>query len=336
MRQLTGQLAAIPGRKAMILFSEGVIPDPSNVAVNAVLSVWGSSMINFRQIAGSLRRDAHREIGELQRVAAAADLVYFTMDTRSASERGYSNELEMQISRARGSLGINPWSEMYEATRSSLSGLAHATGGRPFYGKDDLEQNVASAAASFYGVYRVAYYRSNPQRPGKLKVKVSRKGVRFELPKGAEFLAREARPTPLELAVGRPSFSASGDLQTLPIAVMTLYEQLPLRRGAGGRGCQLGIFLQAQRPDGSVAAERLDTAIVVVPQKKLEALEGQYYDHKTYLELEPGQYRLRARMTDDFNEVLGDTFIDLTVGTQKIVPGFIESWPEQADVPPGG
>ena len=40
------------------------------------------------------------------------------------------------------------------------------------------------------------------------------------------------------------------------------------------------------------------------------------------LELAPGPYRLRARVSDDLNVVLGDTFIDLTVGEGTITPGF--------------
>jgi hypothetical protein len=105
---------------------------------------------------------------------------------------------------------------------------------------------------------------------------------------------------------------------------MALYELLPLRRGAGGRGCQMGIFVQAQRRDGSIAAERFDTEIIVVDKDELEDLEGQYYNHTTGLELEPGQYRLRARLSDDFNDIVGEKFIDLTVGNERIAPGFVE------------
>jgi VWFA-related protein len=330
LRQLTGQLAAIPGRKAVVLFSEGIIPDPAEVAVNAVLSIWGSGMINFRSMNSTLRRDAFREISNLHRVAAASEVVYFTLDSRPSSERGYSEELEMLTSQARGALGINPWGEMYEATRSTLSALSYATGGRPFYGPDDLEADVTTAAAAFYGVYSVGYYRSNPLNPGKLKVKIKRKGIKFRVPNDVNFRKNEARKTPVEMAVGRPRFAGYGNLQQLPVAVLALYDVLPLRRGAGGRGCQLGVFLQAQRRDGTVAAERFDTTIIVVKKEDLEDLEGQYYDHKTGLELEPGQYRLRARLSDDFNEIVGDKYIDLTVGEERIAPGFVEISP-----PPG-
>jgi hypothetical protein len=44
----------------------------------------------------------------------------------------------------------------------------------------------------------------------------------------------------------------------------------------------------------------------------------------TGLELEPGQYRLRVRLSDDLNEIVGDKFIDLTVGEERIAPGFVE------------
>jgi len=325
LRQFTGQVAAIPGRKAVMLFSEGIIPDPTDLGINAALSVWGSHVINFRSLESSLRRDAYREIDSLHRVAAASDVVYFTLDTRSAAERGGGSEIEFQVSRASNSIGVNPWNEMYDSTRGTLAALAWATGGRPFYGNEELEADVETAAASFYGVYNVSYYRSNPGRPAKLKVKVLRKGTKFRVPKSTNFRRNEARTTPVELAVGRPVMVGFGETQQLPVAVMALYDLLPFRRGAGGRGCQLGVFLQAQRPDGSVAAERLDTAIVVVSKDELEALEGQYYKFRTSLEVPPGAYRLRVRVTDDFNEIVGDTFIDLTVGQEQIVPGFIDT-----------
>jgi hypothetical protein len=211
---------------------------------------------------------------------------------------------------------------MYDATRSTLSALAHTTGGRPFYGDQELAQSIDVATSGFYGVYNVGYYRADPMHPAALKVKVSRKGVQYDVPKDVAFRKHEARRTAVELAVGRP---APGDLlerQQVPVAVMALYDLLPLRRSGGARGCQLGVFLQAQRRDGSVAAESFETAIVAVEPKDLEALKGQYYDHRTALELPPGEYRLRARISDEMNAILGDTYIDLTVGDGTITPGF--------------
>ena len=322
LRQLTGQLSAMPGRKAVILFSEGIIPAPSETAINAMLSIWGPQIVNFRQLGSTLKRDEYGELSELHRVARASDVVYFTLDSRPNSERGYSNEIENQTAQARGALAENPWGEMYEATRSTLSALAYATGGRPFYGDQELLQSIDVATSGFYGVYNVGYYRSNPMNPGGLKVKISRKGVHYDVPKDVAFHKHEARRTAVELAVGRPAPGPGPEQQQLPVAVMALYDLLPLRRSGGARGCQLGVFVQAQRRDGSVAAESFETAIVAVEPKDLEELKGRYYDHRTALELAPGEYRLRARISDEMNAILGDTYIDLTVGEGTITPGF--------------
>ena len=322
LRQLTGQLSALPGRKAVILFSEGIVPAPSETAINAMLSIWGAQIVNFRQLGSSLKRDAYGELSELHRVARAADVVYFTLDSRPNSERGYSNEIENQTSQARGELGENPWGEMYEATRSTLSALAYATGGRPFYGDQDLMRGLDVATSGFYGVYNVGYYRSDPLNPGGLKVKISRKGVQYDVPKDVAFRKHEARRTALELAVGRPAPAAGSEQQQVPVAVMALYDLLPLRSSGGARGCQLGVFVQAQRRDGSVAAESFETAIVAVEKANVDELKGRYYDHRTALELTSGQYRLRARISDEMNAILGDTYIDLTVGNGTITPGF--------------
>jgi len=329
LRQLTGQLSAVPGRKAIVLFSEGIVSDAGNVAVNAMLSIWGNRVINFRNIPTFLERDVLRPIGELHQAAVSSDVVFFTMDTRTGAERGYSADIAEQVSPATGGLGVNPWHEMFESTHGTLSALANATGGRAFLGKSDLPKDVALATDSYYGIYHLGYYREDPGEPGKLKVKIGRPGLEVATPSRAETRRRNSRSSPLELALGRPVPTGAGDTQEVPIAVMTPMEALPLRRGAGGHGCQLGIFLQAQRPDGSVAAERFQTAIVVAEDGTHAGSAGEYYEHRTSLDLAPGPYRVRARLSDELSEILGERTIDLTVFPGTVQGGFVEDEPAE-------
>ena len=73
---------------------------------------------------------------------------------------------------------------MYDSSRAPLANLAHATGGRPFYGPDKLTWKIRTAADSFYGIYGLGFYRSEETpRGGRIKVKVARNKVNLRYEK---------------------------------------------------------------------------------------------------------------------------------------------------------
>jgi len=43
------------------------------------------------------------------------------------------------------------------------------------------QQHIRAAAASYYGVYNVGYYRSDPANPGKLRIKIEITKIVFAL-----------------------------------------------------------------------------------------------------------------------------------------------------------
>jgi len=330
LRQLTGQISAVPGRKAVLLFSEGINSDPANSATNAMLSIWGADVVSFRRLGPLLNRNFDRELSELHDVASSSDVVFFTLDTRTNAERGYFESIEEQVSLATGSLGVNPWNEIFDATRDTLNALAYATGGRPFNGNQDLGEHVFEAADSFYGVYTVGYYRTALEDPRKLKIKVHRPRLRVQYPDRVSDRKHAPHTAKLELSVGLPSFAGGSNLQKLPVAIVVPLEALPLRSGAGGYGCQIGVFLQAIRPDGKIAAERFETAVVLVSSTKRSDLLGRNYEYRLLLEVPPGPCRIRARVSDDSNEVIGDRFIDLTVLYGSVQGGFLTDGDDKA------
>ena len=115
----------------MILFSEGIIPDAGAAGTNAMMGVFGVGRINFRDLMWRMKADSYRELTELHRSATAADVAFFTFDTRSAADGSSFANLEQASMLSASSLALNPWLEMYEATRTTLSTLAETTGGRP-------------------------------------------------------------------------------------------------------------------------------------------------------------------------------------------------------------
>ena len=331
LRTLSGELAAVPGQKTVILFSEGIIPDAGAAGLNAMLSVFGIGRIDFRDWAGRLSTDSYAELTALQRTASGADVVFFTFDTRSAAEGSTFSNLEQHERMSSNSLALDPWSEMYEATRTTLTALANATGGMSFYGTNGLADDVKAAAESFFGIYTVGYYSSNPSvAPGRVRIKINRKRTHLSYDKHPDFQVHRVRRLKLELNIGRPRATGQGDLQWLPVSLQTPMEALPLRSGAGGHGCQLGLFVQAVRPDGTIAAEAFETLTAFVEKERWKSRNLGLFRHDARLELPPGPYRLRVRLSDDRQEVVGDRSIDLT-----LTLGGVQAGLQALEVPSG-
>ena len=208
-------------------------------------------------------------------------------------------------------------------TRQTLNALAKESGGRSYYGTKDLDQKLTEAADSFFGYYLVGYYRSDPNaRAGKVKVKIDRAKLDVGYPDKATLWPHKASPVRLDLSVGQPQLDASGVAQALPFKFTMNLGEIPLRRGAGGKGMQLGVYVQAIRPDGTVVDERLDIATVVLDREDREIRDTRSYEHTTELILPEGPYRIRARISDDRQKILSERVMDLTVKAGTVVAGI--------------
>jgi VWFA-related protein len=175
---LVEQLASVPGRKAVLLFSEGIIGDASAMAVNALLMNFGSSIVNIESLRWSYNTDAYDELRVMQANARAADVSFFTLYTARSTARGFGGNLEQGDLLTVPDFGVNAWSRLESSARETLSVLATETGGRSYERLKDLDDDVHHAADAFLGIYTVGYYRKNPNTdPGRLRVKVSRRNV---------------------------------------------------------------------------------------------------------------------------------------------------------------
>ena len=331
MRGLTGQLAAIPGRKLVVLFSEGWVTDAGTTGSQAMVSVFGVGRIDMSGVVWSLDHNAFHEMTRLHETAKAANVSFFTIDTTQGYDRGFGSNLERGQVLSQNNAGVNVFSEMSWATRTAMNVLAKETGGRSYYGTKDLEGKIAAATDSFFGYYLIGYYRANPRaRAGKVKVQIDRRKIDVSYPDKPTLWPHRAARVRLDLSVGQPVLDATGGSQVLPLKFTMNLADIPLRRGSGGRGAQLGVYVQAVRPDGTVAAERLDVATIVLDRQGGRARESQSYEHTTELILPEGPYRIRARISDDRQKILGERVLDLTVKAGAVVAGF-EPAPANAD-----
>lgn len=312
LRSLVGQLAAIAGRKEVLLFSEGVIPDASAIATSAMVTIFGSDSFRMQEVQSRFARDANHELDELHRTARAAGIVFHTFDTRSSADRGYFDTREYATAPGVRNLGINPWAEMYDATNGSVAALAHETGGRTVRGTQDLPTQVREASAGFFGVYNLGYYRDDDD-DGKLRIEVARKGVRAE----SESLARRpwtARPAGLELFIRPPEPGPREGTFAIPVLFQMQLGDIPLRKGGGEYGCGIALFLQAARADGTVVGETfLETTVALPSDDPKRDDPTTALRQMLRIDVPPGSYRLFARISDDRQLVVARRSVDVTV-----------------------
>jgi len=324
LRAFVGQLAAIGGRKDVVLFSEGIIPDSGSLATNALIGIFGVEAVHPLQMRSRFGRDVNREVDELQATARAAGAVIHVFDTRSAADRGYYDQRQYASAQGIATLGINPWAEMYEATDGMLAALAGETGGRIFRGTDDLPDRIGEAASSYFGAYNLGFYRDTDQRPGKLRIAVARKGVRAETITSAR---RPWVPQPgsLELFIRPPQPGSAEDSHSIPVLVELPLGVLPLRKEGGSFGCVLGIFVQAVRPDGSVAGEVFrDATVALAPDDPARDDPAAKVRQMVYVEVPAGSYRLLVRVSDDRQRTLTQRSVDLTLSPTGEIRGGLE------------
>jgi VWFA-related protein len=322
---LVGQLAAIPGRKAVLLFSEGIVDDPAMIAVYAILSGLGAGgeFPDIQKMKARIGNDVHAELRELRERAREAEVSFFALNTKERDARGLGANLEQPSAMPTASLGAEPWRDMDTATRETLDELARDTGGRSFLGREELGDNLAAAADGYFGMYTVGYYRADPRgEPGKLRVEVGRKGVRLSHTERPALGGSQAEAAALEITIGQPRPDGASAAQHLPLVISMGLDELPLRRAGRSVGTVLGLHVQAIRPDGTVAAERLDVETVAIARKDRDAARGTHFAHRTELLLAPGPYRIRARVSDDRQTMLADRAIDLTLEDGSVRPGL--------------
>jgi VWFA-related protein len=322
VRTLTGQLSAVDGRKQVLLFSEGIVPDAAGVAVSTFTSLFPPDQVPQTSLLSRLKNDVVLDIDALHSEARAAGVVFFTFDTRSNAERGYFETSEYARPITATTLGVNPWAEMYDATSSTLAVLAAETGGRPSYGTKDLFENLYYAADSYFGTYNLGYYRPEEQdRKRKLHLKVLRKGLVVDHPTHTD-RSDAPRPMRLEITVRKPEPSGRESKQWLPILLQVPFAGLPLRREGGVLGCQLGYFIQAARIDGTVVDEQFQDATVAIQDSGGERSRQTDVRQLMRLELPPGAYRIRARVSDDRQKVVAERSLDLTIDLDGVRGGL--------------
>lgn len=184
---LVGGLSALPGRKAVLLFSEGLsIPSNVEATYRAVIGAANRSRVSVYTVdAGGLRVESPAD--ELRRTL---DMVKTRARNDSDGGRLAEESLLSLQERNEGALRLSP--------ASTLTPLADQTGGFALADTNDLAEGLARVEEELRSHHVLSYAPRNRDFDGRfrtIRVKVSRPHGRLQARKG--YLAlRTALPVP--------------------------------------------------------------------------------------------------------------------------------------------
>jgi VWFA-related protein len=323
LRSLVGQLGAIPGRKELLLFSDGWYADPPAQAASLHLALFGAgTRVPTSGIGRNIGIDVALETRRLHEAAAAAGVAVFAFDTRSPAERGHHDTVESDRAPASNALGAQPWADAYAATSGALEALANETGGDAYFGAKDVAGKLARARAAWDGLHVVGFYRPQGADPdARLRIGSARKGLRLDHARRGHAPADTPRAANLELSIRAPESGSAAGRRRLPVVVDLAVRDLPLRNVDGTWGCRVAYFVQAFRPDGTIVAEAFDDATIAFDDRP-DAHDPRTYRQRVTLDLPLGPARIRVRAADDDRRVLADRAVDVTLSERGVRPGL--------------
>jgi VWFA-related protein len=292
-------LRAIPGRKAVVLFSEGLFRTEATES-------------RFLSVVHAANRASVSVYAIL-----AAGLQTTTLDTLTAAELGSAASLSMVRQGTGNDEGGGAYMRGLEQTadmvrynpRSSLEWIADSTGGILVHDTNDLSGAVRRISSDLRSYYLLGYTPTNDTFDGrfrKITVKVRRRGVDvrarsgyFAVRSSGPVLAHVAAPLALLEAGKRPRavavytgawpFPAEDGPARVP--VMVSFPASSLARLASQRKGRLDITLLARiRSANGEPVETLSRRFLLEPGKNLEGDVSLLRD--TWLEA--GRYTLEA------------------------------------------
>jgi VWFA-related protein len=192
---LTRQLAVLPGRKHVVLYSVGYPMQPPASAADLVAGVCGGANdVNAALRAVSV--DSHGMLRTLLDEATRAQVSVYTVDARGLTGDVPPARARVSSRSARGGLSQELLRRAAREPQEILGSIADGTGGRAALNTNELARGMRAAAADARGYYLLAYVPPPGRKEGRfypLEVESTRPGVHLRYRRGYEWLSEAAR-----------------------------------------------------------------------------------------------------------------------------------------------
>lgn len=162
LRSLVEQLGHTPGRRTLVLVSDGFLLTPGEVPFD-LLHAYFPEFTSLRSI-----ERVSNLIDPIYRIAAQRNVMIYTIDSR-----GLYTPPALDASRSGGGSATTrvntTWDSIAQNQQLTLSELAATTGGISFLNRNDILTGLQRAFADGRDYYMLAYVPTNPTADGKFR-----------------------------------------------------------------------------------------------------------------------------------------------------------------------
>jgi len=324
-------LAGVPGRKALIVVSDGIATNPGeelftswqeNFAFNDALGTTAVPESDYQTEVGSF--DLLPNFREFGRRANSAQVTVYPIDAEGdGPQRLRGASLEGELSSTVLSIAENNYREPMEL-------VAQRTGGRRLQGRPQLARQLDLLAQDFDSFYSLGFASTtSSDKPQPIKVTVpGRKGVKVRhrqdvLPRNLDTRSADTTfaallfnetPNPLGLNLDKGEAQKREDGKTVvPVDISIPVGRLEFVPTEGTHNAQLSIFISVRAKDGSTRPVQKVPFHLAIPDAHIEEAKGHPARYTLPLLVEEGDQQLAVTVRDDFGARESVVRIDLAL-----------------------
>ncbi len=339
LERLVGALAAVEGRKAVVLATAGIQGFPAR-GLFAALDQQRQGPVKLT--SSDTNRAPTLEVRGQELLLAFEQMVQAAQNARVAfytvspgTPPPPDNSAEFAGTGATSARMLPRDKGVVEAA-SSVARLAGATGGASFTVGTDLDGRLAAVTADGDAAYSLGFTTSAAagEKDHKIEVRALRAGLevrhresfgRRSAPQRAEAALAAAvtfgqAENPLEIALQLGPAKAEGKKrsgQSVPLAVgiplrfVTLVPEGELRRG------RVSVRVAIQDARGRMLESSAAIVPIVVPNDQMaKAMAGSWY-HRAEMRLAPGHQRVAVVVVDEVSGLQSTTFAEIEIPGKK-------------------
>ena len=336
LERLVGALAAVEGRKAVVLATAGIQAFPARGLFAALDQQRQVATTTDANRSPTLELRGQSLIAEFEKMIAVAQnarVALYTVSPGGAPPAENSAEFG---SSGPGSYRPLPRDMGVVEAASSVARLAGATGGASFTIGGDLDRRLEGVTADVDAAYSLGFSTGAEagEKNHSIEVRTRRAGLevrhresfrRRSAPDRAEAALAAAvtfgqAENPLEITIrfgaGKPGAKKKSG-QIVPLAVAIPLRLLALVPAGDERRGSISVRVAIQDARGRMLESAAASVPIIVPEGQMEkALAGSWY-HRAEMRLAPGLQRVAVVVLDEISGVQSTAFAELEIPDLK-------------------
>ena len=323
LRNLVDQLAGLPGRKAVLYISDGLMLRAGEDLYHALDQKYPQNGM----VLESFRYDLTRDFQQLTTAANSNRVTFYTLDAEGLRTYQY---FDARNRTAAGSTFIDQ--THFRNLQSSLQLLAEETGGFAMINTNDFTKHLARMGADFDSYYSLGFSpaTSGTGRFNRVEVRVKgRKDLRVRHREGYRDKPLETRmndttmaalfhgyrKNPLGMSVEIESMARRSDGNydvslaiRLPIGKLALLPQPEYHRG------KVRFFIAARDAEGGISEVQNVPLDIDIPTGQVDDAREKYYRYQISLMMRAGNQMVAVGMRDEIGAETSFVARGLSVG----------------------